>query len=105
MGLAAVDQIILDSWFTWDNGRGETRCSADYLERRNFQRIALGRAAEARLLGKMEAALGFEKQAYRLGEEMDEMQQFGHVGESRVFHPDGIRVICVNTRAQDLKLV
>lgn len=97
--------IDLAARFTWDNGRGETQCSRTYLERREFQRLAFGRAAEARLLGKEELAADYEAQGRRLALELEDLRRAGHVGASRFFHAEGFRVFCVNTEPGDLKLV
>lgn len=98
-------KFALDSRFSWDNGKGETICSSIYLEKRNFQRMALGRAAEARLLGKPELATTFEEQARRLSQEMESLQKAGHVGESRQFQQGEFRAAFDAAKASDLKLL
>lgn len=102
---AGPNRVSLDARFSWDNGRGETQCSSVYLERRNFHRMAAGRAAEARLLGKIELAASFEEQARRLGREMEELQKVGHVGASKNFHQGEFRAAFDSARFEDLKIV
>ena len=98
-------KLVHDAKFSWDNGRGETACTATYLERRNFQRMAVGRGAEARLLGKIELAHSFEEQARRLAREMEELQKAGHVGESKHFHQGEFREVFGQVKVEDLKIL
>lgn len=100
-----IGRIVLDSRFVWDNGRGETECSAVYLERRNFHRMAVGRAAEARLLGKVEVAASFEEQARRLAGEMDALQKAGHVGASKPFDKGEFRAVFDTMKLKDLRIL
>lgn len=94
-----------DARFTWDDGQGETRCSAAYLERRNFQRVALGRAAEARLLGKLESAQTFEEQARRLSFELAALKKAGHVGATTMFPQGEFRAAFAHATIGDLRVV
>ncbi len=73
---------VLSAKFVWDDGTGQTWCSPLYLETRNFQRVAVGRAAEARL--NLDAALAddFDEKAQKLARQLTELRKAGHVGGS-----------------------
>lgn len=73
---------VLSAKFVWDDGTGQTWCSPLYLETRNFQRVALGRAAEARLDQDTALADDFDQKVQKLARQLTELRQAGHVGHS-----------------------
>jgi hypothetical protein len=73
---------VLSAKFVWDDGTGQTWCSPLYLETRNFQRVAVGRAAEARLNQNAALADDFDLKAHKLARQLTELREAGHVGRS-----------------------
>lgn len=72
--------------FAWDDGQGESYCSALYLETRDMLRVAAGKAAEARLHRDPELADQFEFKARTLMQSLDRLRREGHLGDARRFH-------------------
>ncbi|CAN5138170.1 hypothetical protein BH10PSE17_BH10PSE17_24370 [soil metagenome] len=75
---------VLSTQFIWDDGSGQTSCSALYLETRNFQRVAVGRAAEARINGDVALAESYDLKAHRLARDLTALRETGHVGRSEL---------------------
>ena len=82
------EQIQHTAKFVWDDGHGETSCSADYFETRCLQRVALGKAAEARLANNESVAADFEAKARSHALRLDEMRRSGHIGPNVRYRPE-----------------
>ncbi len=78
----SAGQLNYDAKFVWDDGQGETTCTADYFETRCFQRVALGKAAEARLHKDERTAVEYESKARAYAMRLDEMRRAGHIGKN-----------------------
>ncbi|WP_028310018.1 hypothetical protein [Derxia gummosa] len=77
--------VIHDTKFVWDDGRGETWCTREYVETRYLHRIALGRAAEARLGGQNDVAEEFEHKARGLSRTLQRLRDQGHLGRNEAY--------------------
>ncbi|CAN5425494.1 hypothetical protein BH10PSE17_BH10PSE17_14270 [soil metagenome] len=79
---AVLPVVAQTACFVWDDGSGQTWCSMAYLELREFERIACGRASEARLNGDDALAHGYDLKARELALQMTGLRTAGHVGRS-----------------------
>ncbi|CAN5447947.1 hypothetical protein BH09PSE6_BH09PSE6_29020 [soil metagenome] len=75
---------VLSTHFVWDDGSGQTSCSALYFETRNFQRVAVGRAVEARINGDDSLAASYDLKAHQLARELTSLREARHVGRSEL---------------------
>lgn len=78
----SAGQMDYDAKFVWDDGQGETTCTSDYFETRCFQRVALGKAAEARLNKDERTAVDYEAKARSFASRLDDMRRAGHIGKN-----------------------
>jgi hypothetical protein len=98
-------QPIHDARFTWDDGLGESNCSSLYLETRMFQRVAAGKAAEARLQRQYQIAAEYDTKARNLSLRLDALRKAGHIGRLNEFRGGEFRNAFATATVASLAIV
>jgi hypothetical protein len=96
---------IHDAKFAWDDGQGESTCSSMYLETRCLQRVAAGKAAEARLQRQYQLAAEFDTKARNLAMRLDELRKTGHLGRVSEFRGSEFRNAFATATVATLTLI
>lgn len=101
----AAGQLDYNAKFVWDDGQGETTCTSDYFEARCFQRVALGKAAEARLAKDERGAVEYESKARAFALRLDDMRRAGHIGKNTRYTESEFRERFKNTTANTMSII
>jgi hypothetical protein len=99
------NQVVLDARFVWDDGRGESSCSALYLDTRTLQRVVAGKVAEARLNQHDRLAAELDAKSQALARKLVVLREAGHLGQGTAFKGSEFRHALSTATPENLRLV